>query len=66
MDRLLNGLYEQGKKNRSTEWFRKEEFANIAELYSNEPVIIRKAHAINEMLMKLTDEGISKELSHIK
>jgi len=60
VDRLLNGLYEQGKKNRSTEWFRKEEFENIAELYSNEPVIIRKAHAINEMLMKLTDEGISK------
>lgn len=57
---LLNSLYEQGKKDRSSEWFKKEEFENIAVAYPDESVIIRKAHAINEMLTKLTDKKISE------
>ncbi len=58
--KLLKALYERGEKDRSSEWFKKEELANIAELYPDEPVIIRKAHAINEMLTKMTDKEISK------
>ncbi len=57
---LLNSLYEQGKKDRSSEWFKKEEFENIAVAYPDESVIIRKAYAINEMLTKLTDKKISE------
>lgn len=58
--KLLEVLYEQGRKNRSSEWFKKEDFVNIAGIYPEEAVIIRKAHAINEMLTKLTDREISK------
>lgn len=59
--KLLEALYEQGKKDRSSEWFKKEDFKNIAELYHDETVIIRKAHAINEMLTKMTDKNISEK-----
>lgn len=58
--RLKEALYAQGAKNRSSEWFKKSDFANIADLYPHEPVIIRKAHAIHEMLTKMTDPTISE------
>jgi pyruvate-formate lyase len=62
VEKLLAGLYEHANTNRSSEWFEKGDFENIGEIkaYSKEPVIIRKARAINEMLTKMTDENISK------
>lgn len=59
VQRLKEVLFLQGAKDRSTEWFKKSDFVNIAELYATEPVIIRKAHAIDEMLQKMTDRKIS-------
>ena len=52
--RLKEDLYNHAKKDRSSEWFRKSDLTNIAEMFPKEPVIIRKAYAIKEMLHKMT------------
>jgi formate C-acetyltransferase len=60
VEKLKQELYEQANKDRSSEWFKKEEFENIAKSYPEEPVIIRKAYAIKEMLNKLTEKNIAQ------
>jgi formate C-acetyltransferase len=62
--KLLNDLKQRGLRNRSGEWFRKEELPDIAKdkkykQYQNEPVIIRRAIAINAMLETMTNEKVS-------
>ena len=66
VQKLRDELYKKGEKDRSSEWFCTDEFENIAKLCSEKPVIIRKAHAINEMLTKMTEEKFQKEHLLIK
>ncbi|SFR90456.1 pyruvate formate lyase family protein [Anaeromicropila populeti] len=57
--RLAAALKERSMGNRSQEWFNKKELDDIGKEMPKETVIIRKAHAIKEMLGKMTDETIS-------
>ncbi len=58
--KLKEALYTQGKKDRSSEWFSRSDFDNIAKLHSDKTVIIRRAYAIKEMLSKMTDKTVSE------
>lgn len=58
--KLLEELFHRGMENRASEWFRKEELKDISVEHAAEPVIIRRAHAIKEMLSTMTDFQISK------
>lgn len=48
--KLRENLVKRGFENRSTEWFDKNKLPNVAKLYPNEHVIVRRAHGIDEML----------------
>lgn len=58
--KLLEELFHRGMENRSSEWFCQEELKEISVEHAAEPVIIRRAHAIKEMLSAMTDFQISK------
>ncbi len=58
--KLLKELFNRGMKNRTSEWFEKEELKDISIEYPNAPVIIRRAYAIKEMLSAMTNNKISK------
>lgn len=57
---LLKELFHRGMENRAPEWFKKEELKDISLEHPNEPVIIRRAYAIKEMLSAMADNQISK------
>lgn len=53
--KLRENLMKKGFSNRSSEWFIKSDLPDVAQMYPNEPVIIRRAHAIDEMLKAMCD-----------
>ena len=64
INKLLSNLRERGLKNRSGEWFKRSELPDIIKdekykLYRKEPVIIRRAVAIDAMLKTMTNKKIS-------
>lgn len=59
-DKLLQALKERALSDRTQEWFVQEELKDIAAENGQQPVIIRKALAIEEMLSKLCSPEISK------
>lgn len=58
-DKLLQALKERALSDRTEEWFLQEELTDIAADNGHQPVIIRKALAIEEMLSKMCDPTIS-------
>ncbi|MBI9052922.1 MAG: pyruvate formate lyase family protein [Bacteroidales bacterium] len=63
--KLLGDLRQRGLMNRSSEWFKRNELPDIIkdkkyQAYRKEPVIIRRAVAIQAMLETMTNEKISK------
>ncbi|ADL50932.1 pyruvate formate lyase family protein [Clostridium cellulovorans] len=58
--KLKDQLFQRAMGNRAPEWFRQEELKDISKEHSTEPVIIRRAHAIKEMLTVMTNPEISK------
>lgn len=58
--KLLQALKERALSDRTQEWFIQEELKDIAAENGHQPVIIRKALAIEEMLSKLCSPEISK------
>lgn len=60
IEKLLNNLKERALSNRTDEWFCQEELTDVAIGNERQPVIIRKALAIQEMLTKMCDPTISE------
>lgn len=58
--KLYDSLMKRSLGDRSKEWIRQSELADIAKKYKNEAVMVRRARAIEAMLQALTDESISK------
>lgn len=56
---LKKALYERAFKDRSGDWFRRDMFKDIGKEKASEPVIIRRAFAIQEMLARMTDPKVS-------
>lgn len=57
--KLLENLKERALSDRTDEWFRQEELRDVAAGNEQEPVIVRKALAIQEMLTKMCDPKVS-------
>ena len=53
--KLLNAMEQHAWRDRSTEWFTPDQFEDIGKKYPEEPVIVRRALAIREMLMTMSD-----------
>jgi len=62
---LAKKLYAKGLSDRSGEWLSQEAFPDIAKLYPDESVIIRRAHAFRTMLEAISSEELSKGLYNI-
>lgn len=60
VEKLLEELYQRGMSNRSGEWFKQSELADISQKYPEESAAVRKAYAIQEILEKMTDKEISR------
>lgn len=60
VSRLLEELKKRALSDRTNEWFRQEELKDVATKHGQQPVIIRKALAIEEMLSKLCNPEISE------
>lgn len=60
IEKLLENLKNRALSDRTDEWFRQEELADVAMGNEHEPVIVRKALAIKEMLTKMCDPKISE------
>ncbi len=65
IEKLLSNLKERGLKDRSNDWFRKSDLPDIIKddkykEYRKEPVIIRRAVAIDAMLETMTNEKVSE------
>ncbi|MBI9034008.1 MAG: pyruvate formate lyase family protein [Bacteroidales bacterium] len=65
ISQLLRRLNERGLSNRAEEWFKQSELPDIMvdeayKQYRNEPVIIRRAVAIDAMLRTITNEKVSE------
>ena len=58
--KLLKKMEQHSWKDRSTEWFTPDQFKDIGKEYPDEPVIVRRALAIQEMLMTMTDKKKSE------
>ncbi len=52
---LRESLMKRGFSDRSTEWFRKNDLPDVAKMYPEEEVIVRRAYAIDEMLKAMCD-----------
>lgn len=59
VEKLLNSLKDRGFSDRSSEWIRDEELEDVSVGRENEPVIVRKAYAIREILTKMTDPKVN-------
>jgi formate C-acetyltransferase len=53
--KLREALVKRGFEDRSGEWFVKSQLPNTAKMYPQEHVIVRRAHAIDEMLKAMCD-----------
>ncbi|NTV24870.1 MAG: formate acetyltransferase [Chlorobiaceae bacterium] len=53
--KLREALVKRGFENRAGEWFRKEDLPDVAAMYPDEHVMIRRAYAIDEMLKAMCD-----------
>ncbi len=58
INELIQSMEKRAWADRSSEWFTKSMFANIGEENPEEPVIIRRALAIQEMLSAMTNEKL--------
>ncbi len=58
---LLSNLYNRGLSDRTKDWLDQSVFPDIAELFPEEPIIVRRAHAFRIMLETLTDESKQPE-----
>lgn len=64
ISKLLGDLRQRGLRNRSSEWFTKDDLPDIMKdeeykQYRKEPVIIRRAVAIDAMIKTMTNEKVS-------